>query len=254
MEHLVITKQISHEVLILSLNRPEKRNALNIPLLKAFTESLEEAKKMEGLRVIIIKGEGPVFCSGLDLKEALDEGASKMSNRLLCQLFKELYETPFVTIAAVQGAAIAGGAGIMSACHFVIAEKEAKFGFPEVQRGLVAAEVMVFLNKQLRQRDLFELLLLGDLFDAKKALSMGLINKIVENEKLVDEAISFSHKLLKCAPKALRKTRELIDTLTGIVESDLDRMCIESELMRGTCEAKEGMNAFLEHREPKFHS
>lgn len=251
---LVIVNKISSEILTLSLNRPEKRNALNIALLEALVTALQEAKKEMSLRALIIKAEGSIFCSGLDLKEALDESTAKQSYLLLSLVFKELYETQLITIAAVQGAAIAGGAGLMSACNFALATTDAKFGYPEVKKGLVPAQVMVFLKKQLKERDLLELLLLGELIDAKKALSIGLINKLVDENQLIEEAMNIALSALKCGPKAIKKTKELVNRITGNVIKDLEMMRAEGDIIRGTPEAKEGVQAFLEGREPKYHT
>lgn len=249
---LVLIDKVNPKIAILTLNRKEKNNALNIPLLKSLSTAIEDINKDNEIRVIIIKGEGSCFCSGLDLKEAADITTAEESNKLLAKALTAIYKSPLLTIAAVHGSAIAGGAGIMSACDYVVAAKECMFGYPEVKRGLAAAQVMVLLNKQLPMRHVKELLLFGDLINADHALTIGLINKVVEQENLLSEALLVAERALKCGPQAITKTKTLLDSLTGNFTEDLSKMMIEGEKMRGTKEAQEGMSSFLEHRDPNF--
>lgn len=251
-QQLVLIDKSNPKIAILTLNRKEKCNALNLHLLKFLALAIEEINLDPQKKALIIKGEGLSFCSGLDLKEAADITTAEESNKLLARVLTAIYKSPLVTIAAVHGSAIAGGAGIMSACDFVIAAEKTLFGYPEVKRGLVAAQVMVLLKKQLMMRHIRELLLLGELIDANYALSIGLINKIVNSENLLQEAMEIAKITLKCNSKAISKTKELLDDLTGNFTKDLSKMMIEGLKMRGTKEAQEGMSAFLEHRDPNF--
>jgi methylglutaconyl-CoA hydratase len=250
--HPLVIVEKNSGLFTLSLNRKEKRNALNIHLLESLSNALKEVAVDPELRVIIIRGKGSSFCSGIDLNEAFDESTAEQSNLLLADVLNSIHTSKAVTIAAVHGNAIAGGAGLMSACDFAIATENTLFGYPEVKRGLVAAQVMVFLKKQVKERDIKELLLLGELIDTKKALSIGLINKIVKEEDLMAEAIKIANFCLKSAPKAIAKSKDLLNGLTGNITIDLHKMIQEGIKIRTTDEAKEGLSAFLEHREPHF--
>lgn len=233
-------------VLILSLNRPDKRNALNIPLVESLLDTIEGVKDK---RVLILKGEGPVFCSGLDLQEAADKAVAEHSSLSIARLLNALSSTPLITIAAVHGAAVAGGAGLMAACDFVLADSKTLFGFPEVRRGLVAAQVLPFLKRQLKERDLRQLLLLGELIDAERALEIGLINRIVDQEKLLEEALRLSASILQCAPNALAETKLMLE---GSTSEELKKALEIHRIARTSDEAQEGISAFLEHRPPNW--
>lgn len=248
-EPLVKIERTGPDITILTLNRPEKRNALNIALMIDLCDAIVQTERVPGQRVVIIKGEGNVFCAGLDLVEA----AEKESAEMIATLLTTLYKTPLITIAAVHGAAIAGGAGLMSACDFVVADEKALFGYPEVHRGLVAAQVMALLVRQLRQRDVRELLFFGELIDAHKALSMGLINRVVPNADLMKEAFIIANKIINGAPGAIVATKRLLNEVGhASFSEDLKKGLAVHKEIRGTAEAQEGMKAFLEHRAPKW--
>jgi methylglutaconyl-CoA hydratase len=239
-------------IFTLSLNRKEKRNALNIHLLESLANALKEVMADETLRVIIIRGKGSCFSTGLDLNEALDESTTENSSLLLAEVLGLIYNSKAVTIAAVHGHALAGGAGLMSACDFAISAENTCFGYPEVKRGLVASQVMVFLDKLVNRRHLAELLLLGEIIDANRALTMGLISKVVKEVELMEEAYKVAEKCKACGPLAIAKTKELLKELTGNIALDLPKMMNQGIKIRGTDEAKEGLRAFLEHRTPNF--
>src|ERR1041384_1973425 len=193
---LITTEQREEGITILTLNRPAKRNALNALLMETCSEALEALAQDKSQRVVILRGEGPVFCAGLDLEEAFLPENAERTARLVARLLRAVYQLPQVTIAAVQGAAIAGGAGLMSACDVVVATQDARIGYPEVRRGLVAALVMSLLHRQVRERDARELLLLGELISSERARVMGLVNRIVPAEHLMDEAMSLARTVL----------------------------------------------------------
>ena len=252
-EPLILINNENPGVTILTMNRPEKRNALNIPFMEEFCKIIDDCKRNPDLRVIIINGKGPVFCTGLDPKDVMDPSTSFRSSELIGKCLIELYSSPFITIAAVQGAAVAGGAGMVTACDFAIAAEGTKFGYPEVRRGLVAAQVMTFLIRQMGQKDIRELLLLGELFDAERALSLGLINRIVPPDQLMQEALKYAQLFMKGAPGALEQTKKLIDEFypTSFLD-DLKKGLECHRSVRETFEAKEGAAAFLEHRPPSW--
>src|SRR5947207_243525 len=159
---VVLIEKQSPQITVVTLNRPQRRNSLTIELLNELVASIKVASDQADERVLILRGSGAAFCTGLDLKEAADQKKAHMTAELVAKALITLAETRLVTIAAVHGAAVAGGAGIMSACDFVVAAEKTKIGYPEVRRGLVAGLVMTFLRRQIGERNLRELVLGGE--------------------------------------------------------------------------------------------
>lgn len=251
---LIIVHQEDPHTGVLTLNRPAKRNALCIELVETFIAEFEKASKKPDQRVIIIKGEGPIFCAGLDLEEAMDPAKNTLLINLLKKALVMLYQCPLATIAAVHGAALAGGAGLMCACDFAIAETTAVFGLPETRRGLVAAIIMPFLCRQLKQRDLLNLLLTGALIDAKKAKEIGLINEIAAtHEELIQASKKIAENVVQGAPKATALSKSFLQEMTSPnLLQDLDRAIKVHEEVKKTGEVLEGISAFLEKRPPRW--
>ena len=241
-------------VTTVTLNRPDKRNALNAGLLTEFCAALVVAEADATQRILVVRGAGTVFCSGLDLAEAAEPGRAAASADLVSRALHALGATRLVTIAVVQGAAIAGGAGLMSACDFAIATRAAKFGYPEIRRGLVPALIMTFLRRQLHERDARELLLLGKLFDATHAHAIGLINRVVSDEAgLESELRMIVSSLLQGAPEAIADTKKLLAELwPSPLTRDLDAAHAYHLAARNSPEAKEGVASFLEKRAPNW--
>jgi len=235
------------------LNRPEKRNALNIALLEDLFNTITEFNLDHSIRVMILKGNGPLFCTGLDLSEATDPSKSKYSGELVKMTFEAIYNSPHTTIATVHGAAIAGGAGLMCACDFAFAAEGTKFGFPEVHRGLVPALILPLLSRQLGQGKVKELLLLGETIDTDKALALGLIHRIAPADQLSDQAHAIAKQIMKGAPEALAETKKLIHALyPSEFEKDLNTALEVHDKIRHSTEAREGAHAFLEKRLPSW--
>ena len=166
---VVLIEKKGQHITVLTLNRPERRNALSLQLLTELIAAIKVAADELQERVLILRGAGAAFCTGLDLKEAADQTKAHATADLVAKTLITLSQTRLITIAAVHGAAVAGGAGIMSACDYVVAAEKTKIGYPEVRRGLVAGLVMTFLRRQLHERDIRELLLGSDLIDAARA-------------------------------------------------------------------------------------
>src|SRR2546421_3639634 len=184
---VVLIEKQTPQITLLTLNRPERRNALTIESMTELAVAIENAAADPVMRIAILRGAGKAFCTGLDLQEAAVKEPHATA-AAAARLFLTLAETRLVTIATVHGAAVAGGAGIMSACDFVIAAERTKIGYPEVRRGLVAGLVMTFLRRQLRERDLRELLLASELIDSERAREIGLVNRVVPSGELESEA------------------------------------------------------------------
>ncbi len=233
------------------LNRPDKRNALSRDLMRELCTALQGIHRDPRYRVIILRGEGPVFCAGLDLQETLE--GNHESAELVRNTLEEIYLSPLVTIAAVHGGAIAGGAGLMSVCDLVVASEGTKIGYPETARGLVAGLVMTFLRRQICERHARELLLLPELIDARRAKEMGLVSRVVTQENTLSTAMELARSALKGAPGATGATKKFLDGLWHrSVPDDLDAAMEYHLKARGSEEAKEGISAFLEKRSPSW--
>src|SRR6478609_1838717 len=249
---VVLIEKQSPQVIVLTLNRPERRNALTIELMRELAAEIEKAAADPATRIVILRGAGKAFCTGLDLQEAAVKDPHDTA-QAAAHLFLTLAETRLVTIAAVHGAAVAGGAGIMSACDYVVAAERTKIGYPETRRGLVAGLVMTFLRRQLRERDIRELLLGAELIDAKRALEMGLVNRVVPADEVMNEALKFADSVLQGAPNAVAQTKRLIEELWSTsVKDDLERALKHHMQARASAEAREGIGAFNEKRKPNW--
>jgi len=238
---------------ILTLNRPDKRNALTINLMNCLCEQIEEAQEIANQRAIIIKGAGPVFCAGMDLSEAMDESLEEASSKIIGRLMRTVYECPLITIAVVHGASLAGGAGLMCTCDLALAETNTLFGFPEIRRGLVAAQIMPYIKQLIPRRLLHEMIFLGETIDVHRAYEIGLINKISPANGGLTDALKYVEKIIKGAPKATKKAKRYIQMLDSLDFYEGLRAGLElHRQMRQEKESKEGMRAFLEKRLPHW--
>ena len=249
---VVIIEKRSPKITIVTLNRPERRNALTIELLMELTAAIKETAADVNRRVLILRGAGPTFCTGLDLKATSPVHATA---EMVAKTLITLSQTRLITIAAVHGTVVAGGAGIMSACDFVVAAEGTKIGYPEVRRGLVAGLVMTFLRRQVGERNMRELLLGSELIDVERAREMGLVNSIVAEGDLMTKAQKFASSVLQGEPGALAQTKKLIEELwSSSVKEDVDLALKYHVQARESDEAREGIAAFNEKRPPKWIS
>jgi methylglutaconyl-CoA hydratase len=250
---VVLIEKQTPQITVVTLNRPERRNSLTIELLNELTAAIKVASDQPQERILILRGAGKAFCTGLDLKAAADDRKSHATAEMVAKTLTELSQTRLITIAAVHGAAVAGGAGLMSACDYVVAAEKTIIGYPETRRGLVAGLVMTFLRRQVRERDLRELLLGGDLIDAKRALEIGLINRVVPRDDVMKEAQAFADLVLQNAPQATAQTKKLIEELWPTsVKEDVDLALKHHLQARESAEAREGIAAFNEKRKPNW--
>src|SRR5881409_276543 len=210
---VVLVEKESLQISVVTLNRPERRNALTLELLTELCTALKVASEQPEQRVIILRGAGAAFCTGLDLKEAADHTKAHATAEMVANTLIAISATRLVTIAAVHGAAVAGGAGIMSACDFVVAAEKTKIGYPEVRRGLVAGLIMTFLRRQVGERNMRELVLGGELIDAQRAREIGLVNRVVAPNDVMGAAQKFADSVLQGGPDALVQTKRLIEEL-----------------------------------------
>jgi methylglutaconyl-CoA hydratase len=252
MPTVLIEKQ-TPQITVLTLNRPERRNALTIELLSELNAAIKIASDQPQERVIVLRGAGAAFCTGLDLKEAADQTKAHATAEMVANTLIAISQTRLITIAAVHGAAVAGGAGIMSACDFVVAAQGTKIGYPEARRGLVAGLVMTFLRRQIGERNMRELLLGSELIDAERAKEIGLVNRVVAKDDLMIEAQKFAQSVLQGAPGALAQTKRLVEELwSSSVKEDVDLALKYHMQARESEEAREGIAAFNEKRRPRW--
>lgn len=257
-QHLLIEDRQRNR--IITINRPEVRNALSQALIAELSQALQEAAADATVRVIILTGVGKAFCAGLDLAELKEVSQrSTAENRhdsaRIARLLEHIYHNPKPVIAALNGHAIAGGAGIASACDFVLMAERAKFCYSESRIGFVAAIVAVYLIRQVGERHARDLLLSARLISAKEALSMGLVNAVHPAELLLEEALELAQQLQQNAPSSLSLSKSLLANLYGMGFSESISYASElNALARSTDELKEGVQAFLEKRSPDWQS
>jgi len=257
MEYKTLQLTFESGLATITLNRPEKRNAISYELIEELLGALAEVEKSSA-QVLILTGAGKAFCSGMDLdnlKELIGRSPeqSRKDSETMARLFRTLYEFPKPTIAAVNGAAIAGGAGLATLCDITLAGPEAKFGYTEVRIGFVPAIVSTFLLRQVGEKQARDLLLTGRIISAEEAHGMGLINQIVPAEQLMDRARELAGEIMKNSPMSLRVTKQL---LNGQARADLDReieaAVRENAAVRATADFREGVSSFLEKRQPRW--
>jgi len=239
----------------ITLNRPERRNAMTPEMQAELIAAMDEAAASD-CRVVVFAGAGDAFCSGLDLSALQgmnDKSAEehRVDAERIAKLFRTLYELPKPTIAAVHGAAIAGGTGIATLCDFTLAVPAAKFGYTEVRIGFVPAVVSAFLALQIGDKRARDLLLTARLFDASEAYRLGLVNEVVAAEDLQARVRALAETLAANSPSALGATKRL---LAAQNKEWLDR-ALEAAMQanaeaRETADFREGVSAFLEKRKP----
>ena len=255
MTHNTVQLRLEGAIATLTLNRPEKRNAISFELIDDLLRALGEVANSEAI-VLILTGAGKAFCSGMDLdnlKALL--GRTPQQNledsQTMVRLFRTLYEFPKVTIAAVNGAALAGGTGLALLCDFTLAVPEAKFGYTEVRIGFVPAIVSTFLLRQVGEKVARDLLLTGRLFGAEEAARLGLVREVVATDQLLVRARELAGLLLENSAASLRATKQL---LTGHAAAELDAQIEaavrENAAIRTSADFREGISSFLEKRKP----
>jgi len=253
------TIQLTYDagVATIILNRPEKRNAISFELIDDLLRALDDVAKSPA-QVLILTGAGKAFCSGMDLEnlKALI-GRSPEQNlkdsQTMVRLFRSLYEFPKATIAAVNGAAIAGGTGLALLCDFTLAVPDAKFGYTEVRIGFVPAIVSTFLLRQVGEKHARDLLLTGKIIAAEEAARMGLVNEVVAPEKLMQRARELAALLMENSPLSLRMTKRLLNEhARADLDVHIDAAVRENAAIRSTADFREGITSFLEKRKPRW--
>jgi methylglutaconyl-CoA hydratase len=247
-----IEYSVANRICFITLNRPEKRNALSSELVAELKDAFSKAEADINVKVVILKANGESFCSGADLgylqklQNFSYEDNLADSNHLK-DLFLKIYALKKVVIGQVQGHALAGGCGLASICDFTFAVPEAKFGYTEVKIGFIPAIVMVFLLRKIGEMRAKKLLLSGDLISATEALELGLINKVVPLSSLSDETLQFATQLVQTnSGSAMMMTKQMIAEVQSLSLSDaLSHATKMNAIARESDDCKKGIASFL---------
>jgi len=248
----LVRYEIRPPAAVLTLMRADKRNALSRALIADLDAAVRRAADDAAARCVIITGDGPAFCAGMDLDELRSTVTANAEviwadAQRLAELFDRIYSLPKPTIAAVNGAAVAGGAGLVTVCDLAVAVSGAKFGYPEVRRGLVAAMVLPHLLRHVGERAARYLLLTGDVIDAAEAARVGLINQAVEPTHLMDAALNLAKACAEGGPQALATTKELLKRFSNRAMS-VEEGAKASAAPRLGDECRAGLAAFFDRR------
>lgn len=235
----------------ITLNRPAKRNALSSEMIELLHQALERADLDSGARVVLIRGAGKDFCAGADLDELLasadrSEEENTASALRLGTLFEQLRKLPKPVIALVQGRALAGGAGLATACDLLIASKGAQLGYPEIQRGFVPAMVTTLLRRLVGEKVALDLILTGRVLAANEALAAGLVSRVVPNAELEREGTDLAAGLAASSASALALTKRFFYELDGKSLSEgIELGARVNALARSTPDFREALVRFL---------
>jgi methylglutaconyl-CoA hydratase len=257
MGYPTMSYQCEDGIATIALSVPEKRNAISAQMITDLLGALLQADEGPA-RVVIITGSGKSFCAGMDLDELQQAARQTLQKNLedarrVTKMLYRLHSFPKPIIAAVNGAAIAGGCGIATLADFTLAVPEAKFGYTEVRLGFIPALVSVFLRRRIGDRHVRDLLLTGRIIGAAEALRMGLITEIVPIETLMDRAREIAALLIAASPSAVAVTKKLLLNFDrAAIRAELEAAMEASADIRSTPDFREGVSAFLEKRPPKW--
>jgi methylglutaconyl-CoA hydratase len=247
-----VVYSVAGPVARVTLNRPEKRNALNDAVIAGIKEGLRNASRDERVRVVVIAGAGKDFCSGADLS-ALQKiaGASVSENsedaRSLLELFLLIRQIPVPVVAAVTGRALAGGCGLASACDLVLASSSARFGYPEVKIGFVPAMVMAILRRNVSEKRAFELLTRGEEMSAQHAKELGFVNQVFSDENFAADVDAYVKKFTGLSKQAIALTKGLLYQIDGLAFPEaLETGADVNLIARMTDECQKGIARFLQ--------
>lgn len=251
----VLVREQRGNVLVLRLNRPDARNALNGELMGALGAGIHEAETNPDIRAVVLTGTGDrSFCAGMDLRAfAGGESMSAQASPEAMQAFGRFFgggDVAVPIVGAAQATAVAGGFELLLNCDLAVAADTAKFGVPEVKRGLFAAGGGVYISERIPLALALELTLTGDLIDARRAYELGLLNRVVPADKVLDTAIELAEAIAKNGPLALQATKQIVRTAMSDGAKARQLMGEWQPKVFGSEDAKEGSLAFIEKREP----
>lgn len=243
--------QLDGSVARITLNRPEKKNALSDTLIAALKDSLRRAGNDDAVRVLTIKGAGSDFCSGADLSALQKIADSSIADnaadaRSLMEVFTLIRDLPIPVVAAVHGRALAGGCGLASACDIVLASASARFGYPEVKIGFVPAMVAAILRRNVSEKRAFELLTLGREITAADALEMGLVNRVFPDASFESDTAGYVNEFSNMSRSAVSLTKKLLYQMDGLSFRDaLETGSDINVIARMTADCQKGIARFL---------
>jgi len=238
-------------VLTATLNRPDKKNAIDTPMIDALLQALEQADLDAAVRVMALRGAGTDFCAGMDLHELLASADKSVEeNRRAALHFAEIFvrmrRVPKPIVAVVRGRALAGGCGLATACDLVLAAESAKFGYPEVQRGFVPAIVMTLLKRAVGEKVAFDLAATGRILEAPEAAGLGLVSRVYEDSDFDDQVSEVLHALAAASASALAFTKQQFYQLDGLPFDDGLRLGADvNAVSRTTPDFRAALQAFL---------
>lgn len=250
MTEIVVSTESS--IRFLTLNRPEKRNALNDALIAGLKSALREADADDSVRAVVIRGAGKDFCSGADLSAIQKIATASYEDnvedaRSLAELFLLIRSIRMPVIAAVHGRALAGGCGLATACDLVVATKSARFGYPEVKIGFVPAMVAAILRRNLGEKKGFELLTQGFEYTAEEAVKLGLVNRIFDEEGFAAAVLEYANVYTKVSRSAVEMTKHLLYSIDGQNIADaIEQGVVTNAKARMTKDCQKGIAKFLE--------
>ncbi len=251
--------ELQDKVFILTLNRINKHNAFDDKLLSQFQEKLNEAIANPQVRVILLKANGPHFSAGADLSwmqrmAQFNEEENLVDALILAQVMKTLYQCPKPTIAAVQGGAFGGGAGLVAACDIAIASTEAKFCFPEVKLGLIPAVISPYVVKAIGERAAKWLFMSAQPFDAEQAKQLNLIQFCVKSGALANFALTYARQIAELAPQAVADCKTLINKVCDkpVTDELVHETAVLIAKKRVSTEGQKGLQAFLKKEQPQW--
>jgi enoyl-CoA hydratase/carnithine racemase len=238
---------------IITINRPDARNAVNRDVAEGIEAALDQFEGDDAVAAIVITGAGDVFCAGADLKAAMSDPFGLQTERGGFGGFVKR-DFPKPMVAAVNGRALGGGFEIALACHLVVAADDAELGIPEVKRGLIAGAGGLFRLAQRLPRALaLELAMIGDPMAAQRAFELGLVNRVVPRDQVVDAAVDLADALGRNGPVAVRLSRRVVEATANVSDEEGFRLTEKAaeELLQSE-DFKEGIQAFVEKREPRW--
>ena len=239
-------------------NRPDVHNSFNSTTIKEVDDALEKIKADKSIRVVVLSGKGKSFCAGADIKWLREIIKYSFEQNLeeslqLAEVLHKIYLLPKATVAMVNGTAIGGGNGFLSACDIAVASEEAKFGLSEVKIGLVPAAISPYVIRRIGESKAREYFLTGKRISARKALEIGLINEVVPHEKLKKAVDEIASLLLSSGPEAIAACKELIHRVPEMSFDEVKEYTARVIAnLRISKEGQEGMASFLEKRKPKW--
>jgi len=258
MNYTTIIYKKSNQVANIIFNRPEIHNAFNSTVIREMLHLFDELKKDDDLRLVLLTGKGKSFCAGADLnwmravvKQSFEENLKESME--LAELFHKIYTLKRPIIGKINGAAIGGGTGFVALCDISIAARSAKFSFSEVKIGLVPACIGPYVIKKMGEGKARELFITGERMTAQRALDMGLVNKVVDDDKLDEEVNTLIKAVLSSGPEAVAMAKKLVGEVPGMTADEFKPFTAEMiARLRVSDEGQEGMDAFLNKRKPNW--